>query len=345
MVAPDAALINRMNANSYDSPSSAGGNTVEWIDGVLTILEPEQTPFASMVRKDSDAKATFHQVGADTLRPARTAGTREGSSGSGSSNKAVKRAMFGAYLHRWLDTYGVTDVQQAVSKAGGNHFVDDEYANAKAKALREMKRDMEATFLSDIETQGGTDDEMKLRGAFTWLASTQTPAIPSDFINPAAQRLTGVADLKEYGANSINSVLKSLATKGGSGEYHLFGGVDYIEDIDAFTRTGDGGTTVNRYRVEENGQARTITMMVKVFQTSHGRVVVHPDNFLRIDSSGVGDTDSCLILDMDHWKVSFLERLHSKDDPEDAAGMTGFVKAIGGLFCKMPKGSAYIYNS
>jgi hypothetical protein len=332
-----------MNTNSY-TPGTTGGNK-EWLDGTLTILEPEDTPFTSMVSKDNSARGTFHECVADRLRAARTAGSREGTGGAGGNNKAAKRQRFGAYLHRFIDTFGVTDVQQAVSEKGGNAVTDDEYADAKAKCVREVKRDIEAACLSAIETKSGGDAEMQLRGAFTWLASSQTPAIPSEFQTPAAQRLTGVAGLIEVGSNSVNSVLKSLAAQGGSGDYQLFAGNDYVEDIDLFTRTGDGGSTQTRYQVVENGAAREITMMVRVFQTSFGRVTVHPDQFVRIDANGTGKVDSCLIADMQYWKMSFLEALHAQDDEETAGGMTGFVKAIGGLFCTMPRGNAFIYNS
>jgi hypothetical protein len=86
-------------------------------------------------------------------------------------------------------------------------------------------------------------------------------------------------------------------------------------------------------------------MMVRVFASSFGRVVIHPSDFLRIDSSGVGNPLSGLILNMDLWKVSFLEGLHGVDEPEDAGGQTGYVKAIGGLFCRMPRGNASIINT
>ena len=44
------------------------------------------------------------------------------------------------------------------------------------------------------------------------------------------------------------------------------------------------------------------------------------------------------------WELSFLESLHSVDDENDASGESGFVKAIGGLFCKAPYGNAFIKN-
>lgn len=329
-----------MNANSYQSPGTTGGNR-EDLDGTLTILEPEETPFTSMVTKTNNAKATLHEVVSDRLRAPRITGTREGDSGAKGSNKALRRQRFGAYLHRFLDTYGVTDVQQAVSRAGGNAVTDNEYADAKSKCLREMKRDIEATACANQDTQGGSDDEMQMRGAFKWLAATQTPQIPSDFLVPAAQRPTGTATLTEA---NVNTVLKSLKAQGGKRTYAFIAGNDYIEDIDFFSRTGDGGTTATRYKVEESGKARDITMMVKVFETSFARLEIHPSDFVNVDSAGTGDADSALILNMGLWEMSFLETLHAVDDDEDAGGMNGYCKCIGGLFCRMPRGNATITN-
>jgi hypothetical protein len=330
-----------MNANSYSSPGTTGGNR-ESLDGKLTILEPEETPFVSMVRK-TGARATLEECVADRLRAPRTTGTREGESGPKGGNKAVKRQRFGAYLHRFMDTFGVSDVQQAVSEAGGTATTDDEYADAKMKAVREVKRDMEAACSSDIETNGANDDAMTLRGAFKWLAATQTPQIPTDFITPAAQRVTGLATILE---SSLTGILKSLKSQyGGSRQFEAIMGNDYVEDIDGFTRTGDGGTTTTRYKVEETGKPHEINMIVRVFASSFGRMVVHPSDFVKVDASGVGDPDAGLILNMDLWELKMLEPLHSKDDPEDAGGQSGYVKAIGGLFCRMPRGNASLYNS
>jgi hypothetical protein len=188
---------------------------------------------------------------------------------------------------------------------------------------------------------------MKERGAFTWLAATQTPVIPPDFITPPDQRLTGQATLSE---TILNRVLKSLKTNyGGSREYHLIGGNDYVEDIDLYTRAPDGtnvaGNNRATYVVSSGDDTHEISMLVKVFQTSFGRVVVHGSDFLRIDANGVGDALCALILNMEHWETCFLEKLHTQDEFPDAGGFAGFAKCIGGLFCRMPRGSAFVSNT
>lgn len=334
-----------MQANSYSSPGTTGGNR-ESLEDELTIIEPEETPFFSLVPKNNNANATFREVLADRLRAPRTSGTREGDPGAKGGNKATKRQRFGAYLHRWHDSFSVTDVQQAVSKKGGTAAVDDEYAMAEMKCLREMKRDIEATCCSSLETQGRNDDEMQLRGAFQWLASSQSPAVPSDFLTPAAQRLTGITTLIETGTNSLNSVLKSLKSQYGvAKEFELIAGNTYCENLDMFTRSGDAvAANEKRFRVMNSGGPVEIGLVVNVFRSSFGRVNIHSSDFLLINAAGAGQADACLILNPRLWELSFLEALETHEDESDASGESGYCKAIGGLFCKAPYGNAYIKN-
>lgn len=332
-----------MNASSY-SPGTVGGNR-EDLRGPLTILEPEETPFVSGLKKGPAPKSTLVEHGADRLRAPRVSGTREGFSGPKGGNKATKRARFGSYLHRWHESFGVTDVQQLISQNGGNAFVADEYGNAKAKTVREIKRDMEASSCGSQDGQGGSDDEMKHRGFFKWLAATQTPQIPDDFLCPAGQRITGQANLLESGASSLNAVLKSIKSKtGGRPELDGIAGNDYQENADLFTRTGPE-STYSRYRVTEQADSHEISLMVKIFSSSFARVNLIPSEFVNVDSAGAGNAKAIMLVNRRLWELLFLEELHSADDEKDAGGENGYVKAIGGLFCLEPRGNGYIVQT
>lgn len=336
-----------MNANSYAAGQVADLNR-EWLSDELTILEPEKTPFLSMVSKATDAKGTFHEVIADRLRAPRITGTREGDSGPKGGNKTTKKARFGAYLHRWFDSFGVTDVQEAVSRAGATAGTDGSlYAENKMKAVREVKRDMEAALLASQDTQGGTDDEMRTRGAFTWCAASQTPQIPADYVTPTAQIVGSVTQLQEH---DLIPVLTSLSDQyGGSEEYHMFAGNTYCEDIDLFATQAEPVTgTTTKFTAPvtvQGGATKTVSMIVSIFQTSFGRLIIHNDKFVDVTAAGVGNGDAALIANMDLWKLSLLEDLHAVDDESDAGGVSGYAKAIGGLFCKMPRGNAVIYGT
>jgi hypothetical protein len=331
-----------MNVSNIN-PGTTGGNK-EWLSGAITILEPESTPFVSSLRKVTGAKSTFHEVVADTLRGVKVSGTAEGDSGMKGGNKAKNRQRFGAYLGRYQETFGVTDVQQAVSRNGGVHGISDEYGNSKTKAIRELKRDLEASALSSLDTVGGSDAAMRMRGALSWLASSQTPAIPAAFLCPAAQRITGQSTLLETGANSLTAVLQSLFnTTNGRNNYDGYIGSDYALDVDKFTRTGPEISSGNTRVVYDGETAKTIRLNVEIFDTTFGVVSLIPSTFLNISTDGgTGDTTHLLLTNPKFWSMEFLEDLHAADDEEDSGGMSGYVKAIGGVFCSMPKGNATI---
>lgn len=338
-----------MNSSSY-APGIAGGNR-EDLRGPLTILEPEQTPLVSLLPKGAAPKALLVERMGDRLRSARVTGSREGASGAKGGNKAVKRQRFGVYPHRWHDTFGATDIQILLADHGGNATNSDEFAWAKAKTVREVKRDIEAAICSEQDCAGGSDDQMLTRGAFKWLGATQTPQVPSDFVVPAGARRTSIGTtLKEQDAaggsgNSVNDVLLSLKTVyGGPKEYQAITGNTFVQQVDLFTRVNESATNI-RYQVMENAEDYEIEMMVKVFRSSFGSVNVIPTEFNRVDTVATGDPTSMLFLNMELWELLFLDELHSGEDPEDAGGKSGFVKAVGALSCLSPRGNGFIRNT
>ena len=348
-----------MNADSYSSPSIAGGNREDLRD-ILTILEPEETPCTSSMKKGDAPGATFIEVLADTLRAPRISGTREGQDAGKGNNKAAKRQRFGSYVHRVQDEYGVTDVQQAVSKRGGVAAIDNEYGNSKAKTLREMKRDIEAVVCSAQEMAGGSDADMTTRGMFTWIQNTaqSIQPVPASFRPPAAAvaagsmaadttgstLMSGVTGHDGFTEPALNTLTKNLQKiYGGKKEFMLVAGDNIVSTVDNFTRVNTAGA---RYVVNENASSNTITLNVSVFDSSFGRLSIVPTQFNNVSAStGLGDANVGYILNLSLWQLLFLENLHSVDQDENAGGMSGYVKAMFALLCLNPKGNGKIYNS
>lgn len=336
-----------MNANTYAAPAAAGGNR-EDLRNVLTILEPEDTPFTSLVKKGPAPGAVFVEVLADTLRKPRNTGTKEGQDAGKGGNKAANRKRFGTYIHRIMDDFGVTDVQQAIAKKGGTAAVADEYGNSKAKCVREVKRDIEAIVCGDQEHHGADDGNMTTRGAFTWLSITAQAANPVDanFLTLTGSVLSGVGtSVPLFTEAQFNGVLKSLkSVYGGKKEYDVIAGNNAIDTVDNFTRV-NASTTNARYNVVENADEHEITLMVQVFESSFGRANMIPTEFNKISTAGVGDANTALILNRDLWELDFLDDLHAMDLPEAGGGPTGYVRAMLALLCLNPKGNGKIYNT
>src|SRR6187402_1066934 len=132
-------------ANTYSSPSWAGGNREDLMD-VLTIVEPETYPVTSTIRK-----------------------------------------RIGNYVQIFRDEYAVTDLQELVETAA----VDDEFAYAKFKSARELKRDIELSICSGQDRQVGSGDIPYLtRGLFNWISATGPADVPADVRSPAGAILT-----------------------------------------------------------------------------------------------------------------------------------------------------------
>jgi hypothetical protein len=350
-----------MNANSYASPSTAGGNREDLRD-ILTILEPEETPFTSSVQKGEGPNATFIEVLADTLRKPRISGTREGTDAGKANNKVAKRQRFGSYVHRVQDEYGVTDVQQAISKRGGVAAVSNEYGEAKAKTLREVKRDIESICCSANEMQGGSDTEMQTRGVFTWINSSAQSVnpVPADFRPPATVAtgagfdsstsyptiMSGVSGIDTMTEANFNSLLRNLSKiYGGKKDYNVIAGDNITQTVDNFTRINSSSSAV-RYQVLENASSHQITLSVNIFDSTFGRCAIIPTQWNNVSSTtGVGDPNVAYVLNMSLWRLMFLENLHSVDQDENAGGMSGYVKAMFALLCLNPKGNGKIYNS
>lgn len=337
-----------MQANTYDSPAALGGNR-EDLRNVLTILEPEDTPMTSMIRKTPGGTSTFSEIMCDTLRKPRKTGTKEGQDAGKGGNKAIKRARFGTYAHRVMDEFGVSDVQEIISKRGGVAGVSDEYGNAKAKCVREVKRDLEAILCGDQEHHGGDESEMVTRGAFNWLkitAQTSNP-VPADFLTLAASVLSGVGtSVPLFTEAQFNGIGKSLKTVfGGKKEFSLLAGNNVVDTIDNFTRTNTD-TSHTRYQVQEQADEHEITLMVQIFESSFWRVNVVGTEFNKVsDTTGLGDANAALVIKPELWEMETFDPLHSADLPEKGGGPQGYVKAMVKLFCLNPKGGGCIYNT
>lgn len=346
-----------MQATAYN-PGTTGGRR-EDLRNVLTILEPEETPFTSSLRKGPAPKSTFVETLGDNLRSPTTLGTKPGTDAKKGGNKAKNRARFGVYVHRAFQEFGVDDVQQIISERGGQAGVDNEYGNAKAKTLREMKRDIEAVNLGSQDHTGGDDDtNMTTRGAFSWLSGTaqasnpvpaayRTPILPAVGSHNFGNNIVhGATTVPLFTEDELITALKSLTkVYGGKRTYQLIGGVNVTDTIDHFIAVSSAaGSTIRR--VNEDAEDYELTLMVKVYDCSFGRVEMQTDLFCNMASTDTaGNDNSGLILNLDLWHMDLFDALHTMDLPDLGGGPNGYAKAMWALLCDSPRGSGKIYTS
>lgn len=331
-------------ANTYTSPSTQGGNR-EYLRDVLTILEPEGAPVSSMITKGPEMEGTYAEVLADTMRPAQKKGRPEGQDAGVNSNQANKRQRFGNYPHILREDFGVTEMQQAVKVAA----VANEYDYDKAKALSQLKRDMEAVVCGNQEMiKGDSVNPWQTRGLFMWAGGNQTVnVVPNDFVTPAAQILTGLTVTNGFASlteQQLLGVLQSMFTVYGKKmTFQMIADVTIQAAVDNFTRVQPSQTNQRYNIMEEGGEDQEINFAVTSFNTSFGIVHLMPSMFVNIaDATGLSTPPSALILNMALLEMQFMagEKLHTQDLPENAGGKNGYAKTIFSVCCKNPKGLA-----
>ena len=145
-------------SNTYNvtNPGSGVSNREDLTD-VLTILAPEETPVLSLANK-SKATATFNEWTVDTLATPSSTGIQEGADVSAFTDKFTGRARLGNYIQLFRRDFMVSQLQQAVESVGPAKI-----AEAEAKGVREIKRDMEKVLCGDQDRSvedGGSSPEL-----------------------------------------------------------------------------------------------------------------------------------------------------------------------------------------
>jgi len=262
-------------SNTYDPSPSANVSNREDLSDILTILAPEETPVLSSLAK-TRATAVQYEWTVDKLAAVSTAGISEGVDVSTYSDEFTDRVRLGNYTQKFRRAYQVSDLQEAVDSVGPAKF-----AQAESKALRELKRDIEATLLSDNEQDvedGSGSNPYKLRGLGKWIqnGAQATNPVPAAYRTPA----DSVYDISTSGAfteTAMNNIITSI--------YRVSGAMDgltlvadtalrrIISDFARLDPDGDGAGTSIR-NVNYNGESASIKLSVELYQSDHGIVSI-----------------------------------------------------------------------
>jgi len=256
-------------SNTYDTTNPGSGvSNREDLTDVLTILAPEETPILSSANKQK-ANATFVEWTVDSLAAPVTTGIREGADVSSFTDKFSGRARLGNYIQKFRRDYQVSDLQEAVDSVGPAKI-----AQAEAKAIRELKRDIEATVsgTQDRAVENGTDTAYALRGLGDWIDSAGPSDVPAAFRTPAAS-IADVTD-DEFAESELNGLITSIfSVTGSANNLMLVADTALRNDISDFARIGGvSGDSVRN--VNYDGNSGSIKLSVDLYQSDHGVVSV-----------------------------------------------------------------------
>ena len=307
-------------SNTYDTTNPGSGvSNREDLTDVLTILAPEETPILSSANKQK-ANATNVEWTVDSLAAPATAGIREGADVTSFTDKFSGRARLGNYVQKFRRDYMVSDLQEAVDSVGPAKI-----AQAEAKAIREIKRDIEATLAGtqDRAVENGTDTAYALRGLGDWIDSAGPSDVPAAFRTPAAS-IVDVTD-DDFAESELNGIISSIfKVTGSSNNLMLVADTALRSDISDFARIS--GTNDNSVRnVNYSGESGSIKLSVDLYQSDHGIVSVvnaNPDCMpTQAGQAGMAG----YVINPDYYGVHELIPMGSTRLPNQGGGERGYV--------------------
>ena len=313
----------------------------EDLTNFLTILEPEDCPKTSTFAKTTKATNTYQTWQADSLAPVDFSGVLEGQDVSAFNNEAANRARFGNYVQMFRRPWMVSRLQEASDPAG----VSSEVANSKVKAMREIKRSIEAAIGSDNDMQADNGVvPWKTRGLGNWIRATAQSVnpVPSAFLTPSASiDATATGSLTE---NLFNDVFQSIfQVNGGRRNYTLFAGPNLKRAISKFQRQ-EGTTTAKSYMVTQDANENKVTLNVTVYDGDFHTVTVIPDMFNGLaDGADPSVTTNAqkargYVIDPALVGISTMLGMQAEELEDQGGGRRGFVSTTLLLVCKNPKG-------
>ena len=309
-------------SNTYDT-NVAGGSAAsnrEDLTDVLTILAPEETPILSSANKQK-ASATKVEWTVDALSAPSTAGIAEGADVTTFTDQFAGRARLGNRVQKFRRDYKVSDLQEAVDSVG-----PAKVAQAEAKAIRELKRDIEASLASanTQTTEDGAGAVNRLGGLGDWIQNAAGSAnVPAAFRTPA----TSIADVTDgtFAETELNSLISSIfKVTGSTNNLMLVADTALRQDISDFARIG-GASGDSVRSVNYGGESGTIKLSVDLYQSDHGIVsVVNANPDCMPTQAGTAGMAGYLV-NPEYYGVHELIPMGSSRLPNLGGGERGFV--------------------
>ena len=311
--------------NTFDTTNqgSAVSNREDLTD-VLTILAPEETPILSSANKQK-ASATNVEWTVDTLAAPSSAGIAEGADVTTFTDKFAGRAKLGNRVQKFRRDFMVSDMQEAVDSVGPAKI-----AQAEAKAIRELKRDIEFTIASanTQATEDGSGTAAALGGLGDWIQNAAGSGnVPAAFRTPPAS-ITDVTD-DHFSESELNSMITSIfSVTGSTNDLMLVADTALRQDISDFARFGadvTNGANPGVRSVNYDGNNGTIKLSVDLYQSDHGIVSVVNGNPDCMPAQAGQAGMSGYLVNPEYYGIHELIAMGSTRLPNLGGGERGFV--------------------
>ncbi|WP_286963528.1 DUF5309 family protein [Brevundimonas sp.] len=312
-------------SNTYDTsnPGSAVSNREDLTD-VLTILAPEETPILSSASKQK-ASATDTEWTVDVLDDPNTDGIIEGEDVATYTDQFAGRARMGNFTQKFRRDYKVSELQEAVDSVGPAKI-----AQAEAKAIRELKRDVEKTLCSDnVKQQAAALTPYKMNGLAAYISSSPEAGVgvPSGFETPASSVYTIAEDTANSFSETIfNDLISSVYEVNGTvNSLTLVANTGLRRTVSDFARLAPSGETSIRDVNYEGGSAQ-IKLSVELYQSDHGIVSIVNGNPVCMPKFGESNNKGAgFLVNPEYYGIHELIPMGTSRLPNLGGGERGIV--------------------
>lgn len=329
-------------------PATAGalfpstGNREDLLD-IISVVDAKNTPISSSVAKvGADLNNPgLYSYQADSYNSPTTDGVVDSADVSEFDDPTKNRVLLSARAQKFRRTIKVSDFQQNVQDVAGVGK-RKEMARGTARALTEIKRDIEATISSDNDSvEGSGSVAYKTRGLGEWIKATAQTDLPV----PASQRTpsgsinsTATTALTE---SALQDVLQSIYQQTGTTDrLVLVAGPALKKAITNFTRFTVNSTSnvFNLRQTTQNAESGTLASHVSFYEGDFSSVEIVPS--LLLNATAATDAEKHArgyIMNADHLLLRYGRRPRFQELEDMGGGARGLIDAIVSLACLTPK--------
>ena len=305
--------------------------------------DQKKCPFTSQLRKGPAMNLVKPEWPVDNYLSVSTDGVVEDTDVSSGSytNMFSGSAMLETYIQIWRRVPSVSNLRELTTSAGIP--AKQAYAKSVAKALVMLKRDMEATFLSDNESAAddGSTQAYKTRGLGKWIQSTaqSVQAVAAAYRTPATSIVTD--EISTINDDTIEEIMASIYDQTGEegAEITVWCGLSVkrqISKLAVYDTTDSDLTTVREFDVD--AASKTITRAIDVIETDVGTAKLRLSGFINSsgDPTSAASKRLAYFVPDDQCEARFLKAPGVQELPNLGGGRRGMVEAIGCLTVKNP---------
>lgn len=314
----------------------------EDLSDAMVLIEPGDTPLFSMCKKASEPKNVLFQWPADNYATPQTGGVLANADVTTFDDEHASRELLAGRVQKVRRSFQVDDLVENVADLAGIGR-KQAFNKAGAKALVELKTDIEAIMGSDNDSQVESGAApYKTRGIGSWISATAqsdtATAVPAAFRTPAGSINTTVtASLTE---SAVVDVLESMfKVRKAKKNYDLVCGTALKRAFTAFIRTQTGSpnvmSTVRTF--SSDVESKKIVNSIDIYEGDFGSLSLHVSTYLANGAAAAVSAARGYVCDMDLISIGFNRKPRMEELEDRGGGRRGFVDAIFGVAVANPQ--------